>query len=179
MKTKPTIIQDYYGATSFIEENKDKEITIFIVDDDKIYLSLVKNSLKRANFLIYDFTSGEECLEHLDIKPDLVILDYHLDGVNPYAMTGDKISEKIAEKLPETEIIIISSDSKFQFISDINLSKKLFFKDGDTMNKLENSTSSVANKIKEKGSFNASHVKTIIITLTVAILLYVVLNYVF
>jgi CheY-like chemotaxis protein len=176
MKTQ-TIIQDYYGATRFIEENKDKELTIFIVDDDKIYLSLLRNSLKRDNFSIYDFTSGEECIEYLDLKPDLAILDYHLDGTNPYAMRGDKISEIISQKSPHTEVIIISSDSKFKFISDINFSKKIFFKDGNLIHKLENRTNNIINKIKENGSLTGRTAKTIIFTATVIIISYLLLNY--
>ena len=99
MKTH-TIIQDYYGATNFIELNKDENLTIFIDDDNKVYLQLLKHSLKRKNFTILTFATGEECLNYLELKPNLVILDYHLDGINPYAKKGDKIAELISQQQP-------------------------------------------------------------------------------
>ena len=145
-----TIIQDYYGGSNFIERNQEKEITIFIVDDNKVYLSLLKNSLKRKNFSVLTFTTGEECLDYLELKPELIILDYHLDGVNPYAKKGDKISELIKEQLPDTEIILMSSDKKFKFISSINFSRKVIFKDGEAVPKMKNNVDSVIELTKEK-----------------------------
>lgn len=66
MKTH-TIIQDYYGATNFIELNNDENLTIFIIDDNKVYLQLLKHSLKRKNFTILTFATGEECLNYLEL----------------------------------------------------------------------------------------------------------------
>lgn len=168
MKTH-AIIQDYYGATNFIELNKDREITIFIVDDNKVYLKLLKHSLKRKNFTILTFTTGEECLNYLELEPDLVILDYHLDGVNPYAQKGDKISELITQKLPDTETILISSDEKFHFISNINFSNKVLFKDMSALKKLKNSVKSVVGKRKKNKETN-SRSKAYSITIILLIL---------
>lgn len=167
----PTIVQDYYGTSNFIEKNLDKDITIFIVDDNKVYLNLLKNSLKRKNFSVFAFTTGEECLDYLELKPELVILDYHLDGVNPYAMKGDKISEIIKEKLPETEIILMSSDKKFKFISSINFSKKMMFKDDKVLPKIQQNVSSVIEHAKE---INNSKSKTNVYLITILILISIV-----
>lgn len=167
MKTH-AIIEDYYGATNFIELNKDREITIFIVDDNKVYLKLLKHSLKRKNFTILTFTTGEECLDYLELKPDLVILDYHLDGVNPYAQKGDKISKLINQKLPNTETILISSDEKFHFISNINFSNKVLFKDMSALSKLQKNVSSILGKLKkERNSTTRNTVSTIALILLI------------
>jgi two-component system OmpR family response regulator len=176
METK-TIIQDYYGATNFIELNKDREITIFIVDDNKVYLKLLKLALKRKNFTLYTFTTGEECLDYLELKPDLVILDYHLDGVNPYAQKGDKISELIIQKLPETETILISSDEKFHFMSNINFSNKVMFKDKSAFSKLEKNVTSILGKLKTKKNLN-TRTKAYSITLTLLIVIPTVILYI-
>lgn len=146
------IIQDYYGATYFIEQNKEREITIFIVDDNKVYLKLLKLALKRKNFTILTFTTGEECLDYLELEPDLVILDYHLDGINPYAQDGDKISDIILQKLPNTETIILSSDTKFKFVSDLNVTSRFMFKDEKSSNKINKTIASTINNIKRKKS---------------------------
>jgi len=176
-----TIVQDYYGASNFIEKNLDKDITIFIVDDNKVYLNLLKNSLKRKNFSVFAFTTGEECLDYLELSPELVILDYHLDGVNPYAMKGDKISEIIKEKLPETEIILISSDKKFKFISSINFSKKMMFKDDKVLPKIQQNVSSVIEHAKEinnsKSKINAYLITILILISMVFALFYYLYNF--
>lgn len=175
------IVQDYYGTSNFIEKNLDKDITIFIVDDNKVYLSLLKNSLKRKNFSVFAFTTGEECINYLDLKPELIILDYHLDGVNPYAMKGDKISEIIKEKLPDTEIILISSDKKFKFISSINFSKRLIFKDELVLPKLIENVNSVIELTKDKNnsrSLSNTYLNTIFILIIIATaLLYLLFKY--
>jgi len=165
------IIQDYYGTSNFIEQNQDKEITIFIVDDNKVYLNLLKNSLKRKNFSVFAFTTGEECMDYLELKPELIILDYHLDGVNPYAQKGDKISYLIKKKLPETEIILMSSDRKFKFISSINFSKKLMFKDEKALQKINKNVGEVLGKTKKT---KAMQNKTVLNTIAIVALLVVV-----
>lgn len=180
MKTN-MIIQDYYGATNFIELNKDRDITIFIVDDNRVYLNLLKLSLKRKNFTILTFTTGEECLDYLELKPELVILDYHLDGVNPYALKGDKISELITQKLPETETILISSDEKFHFISNINFSNKMLFKDEHAFPKLQKSVASIVTKLKRNKNLNtrtrAYAVALVFLIIIPTVALYILLNF--
>ena len=123
MKTDSKLLKDYYGAAYFIEENQNKNLTVFIVDDDMIYLNTIRKKISNFNYSVYTFTSGEECIDYLSVKPDLVLLDYHLDGVNKYAQKGDIIYEKIKSELPNTEVVMMSSDKKFQFISNLNLLK--------------------------------------------------------
>lgn len=153
MKTE-TIIQDYYGAKYFIEENKDEELIVFIVDDNKVFLKLLENALKRPSFSVYPFTTGEECLDFMRLKPDLVLLDYHLDGVNPYVKKGDVIYKLIKELSPETEIIMISSDNKFNLIAGLHLTqaKSLIYKDNTIISKLKGKIDSLL-ALKEDQKF--------------------------
>ncbi|MBL4651849.1 MAG: response regulator [Flavobacteriales bacterium] len=150
---KDTIIQDYHGGLYFIKGNKDKELTIFIVDDHEVYLNLLKEELsENPKFSIYTFTTGEACLDYLKLKPDLVILDYHLDGTHSYAKKGDVICEKIKEQLPQTEVVIVSSDHKLAFIA--GLRKKvpggIMFKDSYTVEKLKHESGKLMKKRKKK-----------------------------
>jgi len=39
------IIQDYHGGLNYIEKNKNQQLTIFIVDDNEVYLNLLKEEL--------------------------------------------------------------------------------------------------------------------------------------
>lgn len=172
MKTQ-TIIQDYYGASSFIQENNHKELVIFIVDDNKIYRRLMKRTINRPNFSVLTFSTGEECLKYMHLNPDLVLLDYHLDGVNPYAKKGDVIYPLIKEKSPDTKIIMISSDEKFRLISDLNLKQKsnLVFKDDKVYRKIKNNVLSfVTEKEKKKSFHNFKNISIIIISIAFIII---------
>lgn len=154
MRTK-NIVKDYYGASYFIDKNKDKDLIVFIVDDNIPYLNLLKKLLERPNFSIFTFSTGEECLEYLQLEPDLVILDYHLDGVNPYAMKGDRVAELIEQKVPSVEIIMISSDNKFNLISELHLSntKNVIYKDESAIGKIKIASEKLVEK-STKGKVN-------------------------
>lgn len=146
------IVKDYYGASYFIEKNKDKDLIVFIVDDNLPYLNLLKKLLERPNFSVFTFSTGEECLEYLQLEPDLVILDYHLDGVNPYAMKGDRVAEIIEQKVPNVEIIMISSDNKFNLISELHLSnaKNVIYKDESAIGKIKMASEKIAENVQQQ-----------------------------
>lgn len=173
---KDTIVSDYYGGLYFIQKSKDKEITIFVVDDNEIYLNLLKEELsENPKFSVYAFTTGEECLNYLELNPTLVILDYHLDGKQPHAQKGDIIYVKIKEKLPSTEIVIVSSDHKLEFISDLRekTSNPVVFKDEQTVEKLKVESKKILGK-SENNSFNKKLVMGIVIL--IAFLMWMIIN---
>ncbi len=68
--------------------NKEK-IKLFLVDDDAVFLkSLELEFLDHADFVIETFATGELCLKKLSFNPDVIILDYQLDGIDKTAMNG-------------------------------------------------------------------------------------------
>lgn len=89
------------------------KIKIFLVDDDALFLkSLEIEFLSQADFAIETFATGEKCIENLDNKPDVVILDYHLDGIDATAMNGLETLDKIKIFNPAIPVIILSSQDK-------------------------------------------------------------------
>lgn len=77
---------------------------IFIVEDNPVYNKLVVNYLisKKYN-RIESFLSGEECLKRIGEKPDIVIQDYLLEGINGIDVL------KAAKKIhPSAEFIFLS-----------------------------------------------------------------------
>ncbi len=168
MKTD-MIIQDYYGASYFLEANADRHLVVFLVDDNKFYLNLLKNLIKMKNVTVHSFTSGEESLDCLALKPDLVILDYHLDGTNPKAQKGDVIAHKIHEKLPSTEIILISSDQKFKLLMDLksSIAKNIIFKDRQAPSVLKSKVTGLSAKKSDWLQFRKSVIILVIIILGV------------
>ena len=74
----------------------EKKIKLFLVDDDALFLkSLQIEFMESANFEIQTFSTGELCLENLNQNPDIIILDYHLDGINKGVMNGLDVLDKI------------------------------------------------------------------------------------
>jgi two-component system OmpR family response regulator len=86
---------------------------LFIVDDDALYLSLLRIEFQqRDEFIVETFATGELCVEKLLSNPSVVILDYHLDGVVSKAMNGLDTLDKIRAYNPLIPVIILSSQDK-------------------------------------------------------------------
>jgi len=92
--------------------NKDK-VKIFLVDDDALFLkSLEIDFLERADFSIETYATGELCIESLKNKPDVIVLDYFLDGVDKTAMNGIETLDKIKSFNPDIPVVMLSSQDK-------------------------------------------------------------------
>ena len=95
--------------------SNEKKILIFIVDDDALFLkSLEIEFLQNADFNIKAFPTGERCLESLELNPDVVILDYHLGGIDETAMNGLETLIKIKAAHAHTPVIMLSSQDKIE-----------------------------------------------------------------
>jgi DNA-binding NtrC family response regulator len=91
----------------------EKNIKLFLVDDDALFLkSLEIEFLQHADFTIETFVTGELCMEHLSQNPDVIILDYHLDGIDKYAMNGLETLDKIKAFNPDIPVVMLSSQDK-------------------------------------------------------------------
>ena len=88
----------------------DEKIKIFLVDDDMIYLKLLEiELLSQGDFDITTYATGERCLENLQGTPDVIVLDYHLDGIDKTAMNGIETLDKIKAIFPDIAVIMLSS----------------------------------------------------------------------
>lgn len=89
------------------------KIKIFLVDDDAVFLKLLEiEFLQDTGFIIETFPTGELCVENLSHDPHIIILDYHLDGIDKNAMNGMKTLDKIKAARPEMPVIMLSSQDK-------------------------------------------------------------------
>jgi DNA-binding NtrC family response regulator len=89
------------------------KIKIFLVDDDALYLkSLEIEFLENADFDIETFATGELCMQNLSHNPDIIVLDYHLDGIDITAMNGLETLDKIKAANPDIPVIMLSSQDK-------------------------------------------------------------------
>lgn len=93
--------------------NNQERIKIFLVDDDAVFLkSLEIEFMAEGDFDIETYPTGEVCIKNISNKPDVVILDYHLNGIDPYAMNGLQTLDKIKALNPEIPVVILSSQDK-------------------------------------------------------------------
>lgn len=92
-----------------------KKIKIFLVDDDALFLkSLEIEFLEHADFDIKTFATGELCIDNLSRNPDIIILDYHLDGIDKDAMNGIETLDKIKEFNADIPVVMLSSQDKIE-----------------------------------------------------------------
>ncbi len=95
-------------------DNEDK-IKLFLVDDDAVFLkSLEIQFLENDGFVIETFATGELCLANLSKNPDIIILDFYLDGVEKKAMNGLETLDQIKAFNPEIPVIMLSSQDKIE-----------------------------------------------------------------
>ena len=90
-----------------------EKIRIFLVDDDAVFLkSLEIEFLEHADFTIKTFATGELCMASLSHNPDVIILDYYLDGIDKKAMNGIETLDKIKAFNPDIPVVMLSSQDK-------------------------------------------------------------------
>jgi two-component system OmpR family response regulator len=91
----------------------DNKIKLFLVDDDAVFLkSLEIQFLDHADFEIETFATGELCIANISKKPDVVILDFHLNGIDKTAINGLQTLDEIKKIDADIPVIILSSQDK-------------------------------------------------------------------
>ncbi len=84
---------------------------IFIVEDNLAYSKVLERHLIAYNYAnIVKFITGEECLNNLYRKPNIIIQDYKLQGIS-----GLNVLQRTKKVLPQTEFIFLST------LSDIDI----------------------------------------------------------
>lgn len=83
---------------------------IFVVDDDEMLSMALEDFLvRKTSHEVYLFSTGEECLEHLDEGPDIIVLDYNLNSVKKDAANGLVILEAIRKMNDNIQVVMLSS----------------------------------------------------------------------
>ena len=92
---------------------KENKMHLFLVDDDALFLkSLEIEFHHHTDFTVETFATGELCVENLSHNPDVIILDYHLNGINKNAMNGIETLDKIKALNPDIPVVMLSSQDK-------------------------------------------------------------------
>lgn len=91
------------------------KIKLFLVDDDVVFLKSLEMEFRDyGNFHIETYVTGERCIANLSKKPDVIILDYLLDGTDKDAMHGIATLDKIKAYNADIPVIMLSSQDKIE-----------------------------------------------------------------
>ncbi len=94
---------------------KTKNPLIFVVQDSPIYKNLIINHLKHKKFSnIQTFSHSEECLKAIHQKPDIIILNYYIEG-----MTGLELMKRVQSDHPEIDFIFLSGQNDVEIAVNI------------------------------------------------------------
>jgi len=90
-----------------------EKIKLFLVDDDAVYLKLLEiEFLEHADFDIETYATGELCMENIAHQPDVIVLDYCLNGVDRDAINGIDTLDRIKTFDPEIPVVMLSAQDK-------------------------------------------------------------------
>lgn len=95
---------DFFRSTQINNNYK-----VLIVEDDENHKILTEHILQKAGITFHSITKGEEALDAISFfKPDLILLDLYLEGIN-----GDEVVKIIRANKDHTllPIIIFTSDT--------------------------------------------------------------------
>lgn len=92
-----------------------KQILLFLVDDDAVFLTLLAAEFQQnTDYIIQTFATGEQCLAQLIQAPDIIILDYHLNGIKKNAINGLETLDAIKAFNKNIPVIMLSSQDKIE-----------------------------------------------------------------
>ncbi|MCD4747450.1 MAG: response regulator [Bacteroidales bacterium] len=94
---------------------KAKNEMIFVVEDDSLFLNLIQHELEKQNYKnVKLFSTGKECIDNLDMKPDIALLDYWLEK----NLTGINVLKKIKKRYPHTQVIFLTASDDVNIAVD-------------------------------------------------------------
>ncbi len=86
------------------------EKLIYIVEDEPSISTILEFTLTRKwGYRARAFPNGEECLDHLDAPPDLVLLDVMMPGIG-----GVETLKQIKQRMPELPVIMLSAQGRIE-----------------------------------------------------------------
>ncbi len=151
---------------------------MFIIDDDPVQTEMIKDYLsERYIFELKTFENGEEAMPHIEkLKPEIVVLDYHLSANNATAKNGVEILKEIKIKSPSTKVVMFSGQDNINIALDSmrNGAYDYIIKGETAFNKMENTVNRLGEMHKLQ-SINTAQKRTITI-LAVVILICITLG---
>ena len=93
----------------------DKLFEIFIVDDDALLRMVIMDQLAEQNYILHEFSSGENCLAMMHLQPNLILLDIEMPG-----KSGLEICRQLrSEGHTDVQIIFVSSNEDLDVLLQV------------------------------------------------------------
>ena len=90
------------------------DTSIFLVDDDIMSLTLYNQFLKQLGYTnVHLFNTGTDCVENLNLKPQIIFLDYFMDDMN-----GIDVLKKVRQADSEILVVFISGNESPEVARD-------------------------------------------------------------
>ncbi len=97
-----------------IDMNFNKDLNIFVIDDDPVCQELYRQYLLNMGFTrITLFDSGQQCINELTRQPDIILLDHQMAEIN-----GLETLKKIKRFNPDIYLIYISAQKDMKVAID-------------------------------------------------------------
>jgi DNA-binding NtrC family response regulator len=92
----------------------ESQFKFFIVDDDIFCANVYEQFLKNiGHYDITYYSNGNDCIDNLDKKPDIIFLDHNMDG-----MKGFDVLKKIKRYNPNIYVVMISGQENIETAVD-------------------------------------------------------------
>jgi len=91
-----------------------RNFKVILIDDDQQMAEMLKDFFKDKfpSSDISMFHTGEKALEGIFTDPDLIVLDYHLDSMDPNAMNGIQVLKKLRDRFADIPVIFLSGQER-------------------------------------------------------------------
>lgn len=115
---------------------------IFIIEDDAIVASVIRQTLlKEDRYEVKHFVTAEECMNCMSERPDIVIIDYNLPG-----MDGLTLMRNMKSLHPSALVIVCSGQENVEVVVDCyrNGAQEYILKNEQMVINIENAVRNLA-----------------------------------
>jgi CheY-like chemotaxis protein len=96
-----------------------KSKLIFVVDDDRLIQNLLEYTISgKEGFEVKVFKCSEDCLQNLEKKPDIIILDHQFIAEDKSVMSGLEALVEIRKREKSVPVIILSGQNNETLIEE-------------------------------------------------------------
>ena len=89
-----------------------------MVDDDPAYSRIIQAHLQsKYAAKVYVFHSGEECMQHLSLKLEIIILDYYLGEAN--RLNGKEVWARLKDSKVKSKVIMMSAQGEGKIVLEL------------------------------------------------------------
>lgn len=113
-EVEDSLIRSYFSAFKQMKtfSNEVKDVSVAVLDDSELSLSLIAQIFELADFKIVDYFSAPYELVNTQKEYDVYIIDLILPGIS-----GEELLLKIRHRHPKSIIVIMSSVTNYKTIS--------------------------------------------------------------